>query len=176
MRGGVAMAWNNIVNLEHLEFEPDHTRANYKYDVAPAAFSRKMGAIKLGYNVSILPPGQFSAPYHYHLSEEEVFLVLEGKAILRQNGQFREIRKGDLIFFTTSMEGAHQIYNHSDAAFKFLALSTLDELDVCEYPDSKKINVRKLNKVFQGGTEVEYLKNEEDPSRYWPPEQLRRNN
>ena len=65
------------------------------------ALSSRMGAKKLGYNVSRLPPGQFSCPYHFHHSEEELF-TCSPKAAPRfseQAGQFREIEKGDLIFF-----------------------------------------------------------------------------
>jgi len=170
--GAYNMPWKNIVNLNNLEFESDYSRENYKYDVAPAAYSSKLGAKKLGFNVSALPPGQFSCPYHFHHSEEELFLVLDGKAMLRQANQFREVIKGDLIFFSTDPEGAHQFYNHTDRPFKYLALSTLDELDVCEYPDSKKINVRKLKKIYQAGSEVDYLKDEESPAQYWPKEHL----
>ena len=167
------MTWKNIFNLENLTFQHEHAVEHYKYDVAPAATSEAMGAKKLGYNVSSLPPGQFSCPYHFHHSEEELFLVLNGSAILRQGDEFREVFKGDLIFFTTSPEGAHQFYNHTQQPFTFLALSTKDPFDVCEYPDSKKIKVMKIQKVFQHGTEVEYLRDEADPARYWPIEQLK---
>jgi uncharacterized cupin superfamily protein len=166
------MTWKNIVNLKNLEFEPDHSMENYKYDFAPEVNAKEMGAQKLGYNVSRLLSGQFSCPYHFHYSEEELFLVLEGNAMLRQADQYREVMKGDLIFFSTNVEGAHQFYNHTDSPFVYLALSTLDSLDVCEYPDSKKINVRKLKKVFQAGAEVEYLKDEENPAQHWPKEFL----
>ena len=168
------MTWKNIINLENLTFRPEHEVENYKYDLAPSATAEAMGAKKLGYNVSRLPPGQFSCPYHFHHSEEELFLVLEGNAILRQAGQFKEVSKGDLIFFTTSPEGAHQFYNHTQFPFTYLALSTKDDFDVAEYPDSKKIKVMKIKKVFQNGAEVEYLRDETDPAQYWPQEQLKK--
>ena len=167
------MTWKNIVNLENLKFEPGDPKENYMYDVAPAASSLAIGAKKLGWNVSILRPGQFSCPYHFHYSEEELFIVLDGKAMLRQNNKFREVLKGDLIFFENSPEGAHQFYNHTDRPFKFLALSNCnDELEVAEYPDSKKVMVRKVRKLFETGTEVDYYKGEEDPAKYWPEEAL----
>lgn len=167
------MNWKNIVNLENLEFESDHSMENYKYDFAPGVSVKEMGARKLGYNVSRLLPGQFSCPYHFHHSEEELFLVLEGKARLRQANQYREVTKGDLIFFSTNIEGAHQFYNHTDKPFIYFGLSTIDPLDVCEYPDSKKINIRRLKKIFQAGTEVSYLKDEENPSKHWPSKEVR---
>ena len=167
------MTWGNIVNLENLEFEPDTSVGpNYQYALAPAALSSKMGAKKLGWNVSVIAGRQFSCPYHFHLLEEELFLVLEGKAILRQAGQYREVAKGDLIFFAASPKGVHQFYNHTDQPFKTLALSNLEPFDICEYPDSSKINVRKLKKIYQAGSEVTYLKDEENPARYWPDQHL----
>ena len=166
--------WKNIVNLENLDFEPDPSvPGNYEYQTAPKAFASAMGAKKLGWNVSVIPPGKFSAPYHFHHSEEELFLVLDGKAILRQGNQYREVIKGDLIFFGTTPEAAHQFYNHSDSPLRYLALSTLDSFDVCEYPDSKKINVRKIKKIFQEKTAVPYWTDEEDPEKYWPKKHLR---
>lgn len=164
------MNWNNIINLESLEFKTEEANANYKHDSAPLA--TKMGAKKLGFHAEILPPKKFSCPYHFHHSEEELFLVLDGKAILRQNDQFREVNRGDLIFFTNSPEGAHQFYNHTDQPFRFLALSTMDAFEVCEYPDSKKTYVNKLKKVFQFGHEVDYWHDESDPKKFWPKEHL----
>ncbi len=93
--------------------------------------------------------------------------------MLRQAGQFREVGKDDLIFFPNRPEGTHQFYNHTDEPFKFLALSTMDDFEICEYPDSKKINVTRIKKIFQGDSEVEYLKDEQDPRGYWPKEYLR---
>ena len=164
------MDWKNIINLDTLTFKTEATAPNYAGETA--ALGSKMGAKKLGFHAEILLPKQFSCPYHFHHSEEELFLVLEGKAMLRQANKFREVKKGELIFFTNSPEGAHQFYNHTDQPFKFLALSSCDDFEVCEYPDSKKINVSKLKKVFQGGAEVEYFKGEEDPKQYWPKEHL----
>ena len=164
------MDWKNIINLETLVYKTQPTAENYAGETA--ALASKMGAKKLGFHAEILLPKQFSCPYHFHHSEEELFLVLDGKAMLRQADNFREVKKGDLIFFTNSKEGAHQFYNHTDQQFRFLALSTHDDFEVCEYPDSKKINVTKVQKVFQGGTEVEYFRGEEDPRQFWPKEYL----
>ncbi|HUP56732.1 MAG TPA: cupin domain-containing protein [Bdellovibrionota bacterium] len=166
------MDWKNIVNLEKLEFVQEGKTRPYEYEVAPAALASALGAQKLGFNVSILPPGQFTCPYHFHHSEEELFLVLDGKCMLRQAGKFREVGKGDLIFFTTSPEGAHQFYNHTSEPCTLFAISTKDPLEVAEYPDSGKIMVGKLRKVFKAEDTVEYLRDEEDPSVYWPKEFL----
>jgi uncharacterized cupin superfamily protein len=159
--------WDNVVNLDALKLEKGESAAPYEYEYnRPAG---PMGAKKLGFNVATVPPGQYSCPYHFHHSEEELFLVLEGRARLRQNGQVREVGRGDLIFFPTGPQGAHQFHNHTGETFRILAISTRDELEVAEYPDSGKIMVGKLRKVFQRGTEVAYEKDEMDPGRFWPP-------
>lgn len=164
------MNWKNIINLESLTYKYEEKNQNYRAETAPLGVP--MGAKKLGFHAEILPPGAFSCPYHFHHSEEELFLVLEGEATLRQNNEFRRVTRGDLIFFPNSPEGAHQFYNHSDKPFRFLALSTMDHFEVCEYPDSKKINVSKVKKVFQGVSSVDYWHGEENPRSFWPKEYL----
>src|SRR5690606_10166378 len=41
------------------------------------------GAEQIGLNITIVPPRRQSAPFHYHLFEEEHFYVLRGRAVLR---------------------------------------------------------------------------------------------
>jgi uncharacterized cupin superfamily protein len=112
------MEWKNIVNIENLKLDPGPGIEPYLGDFKRPA--TEMGTKKLGFNVHTTPPGQFSCPYHFHHAEEELFLVLEGKAILRQTEKYREVTKGDLIYFCTGIEGAHQLYNHGDAELKIL--------------------------------------------------------
>ncbi len=159
------MSWKNVLNINKLEYED--WAGGDTYEAKYADISDLIGTEKLGFHLEILPPGKFTRPYHFHHSEEEVFLVIEGKAILRQNNQYREVKTGDLIHFQSGPEGAHQYYNHTDQGFKFLALSTKDDLDVAEYPDSQKVLFRKAKKTFQFEKEVPYLTDEETPQKFW---------
>ncbi len=127
-----------------------------------------MGAEKLGFHVEILEPKKFSCPYHFHHLEEELLIVFEGNAMLRQSNEFRELKPGDIVHFKPGPEAAHHIYNHTDKPFKFFALSIMDYSEVCEYPDSQKIMVAKIKKVFQRGKEVPYITGEESPEQNWP--------
>ena len=90
--------WSNITNLGELSFTDGSMSEIYKWKTTES-LSKKMGAENLGFHVEILAPGKFSCPYHFHHLEEELFLVLEGHAILRQDGRFRKVSTGDLIFF-----------------------------------------------------------------------------
>jgi uncharacterized cupin superfamily protein len=160
--------WKNIINLKTLKLDtgPGVQPYSGKFN-RPAG---EMGAKKLGFNVRTIPPGEFSCPYHFHQSEEELFLILEGKGTLRQANQFREISEGDLIFLQTGAPGAHQIYNHTSSELRLLAISNRDTNELVEYPDSRKIYDSKTKKLTQSGNEVDYWKDELDPGRFWPNE------
>lgn len=162
--------WPNVVNLDGLPLRPDVERPVYA--TAMAALASRMGARKLGFHLEELAPGAFSCPYHFHHGEEELFLVLGGTAMLRQAGRFREVGPGDLIFFPTGPEGAHQFHNHGTEPFRFLALSTMEALEVCEYPDSGKVMVSATRGVFVADRAVDYWLDEEDPARAWPADAL----
>lgn len=84
------------------------------------------------------------------------------------HGRYREVAKGDLIHCGLGSAGAHQFYNHGDVPCVFFALSNRDTLDICEYPDSSKILVKKLQRVMDKDGDAEYAKGEENPRRYWP--------
>lgn len=127
-------------------------------------------ASALAFSVTVLPPRCFSCPYHFHHAEEEVFVVLEGAATLRTADGFRQVKAGELMFFPTGPGGAHQLYNHTDAPCRILALSNRAAVDVGEFPDSEKISVRSLHVVFRASDAVEYMHGEEDPARSWPSE------
>jgi uncharacterized cupin superfamily protein len=52
------------------------------------------------------------------------------------------IKKGDVIAHPPGgPETAHQIVNTSKAELKYLAISTLEIPEICDYPDSKKFAV-----------------------------------
>lgn len=61
---------------------------------------------------------------------------------------------------------AHQIINTGPRELRYLALSTLSEVDVCEYPDSDKLLVIAgegdggLRKIFRSEVTVRYYDRE----------------
>ncbi len=98
-------------------------------------------------------------------------MILEGSASVRQDAEFFEAHKGDLIFFKTGV--THQFYNSTDKPMVFFALSNTSHNEVCDFPDSQKRTVREgsVRRIFQSGTEIaDYWKDEENPSVHWPRE------
>ncbi len=157
-----------VVNLnEDTKIKFDEKNHGKKYVTQSAEVSKLWDAKQLGFHIEILEAGAFSCPYHFHHLEEELFLVLEGKAMVRQDDEFFEVTKGDLILFKAMV--AHQFYNHTDSQFKFLALSNYDANETCEYPDSNKKWERQTKRLSQHDLMTEdYWKGEESPELKWP--------
>ena len=65
-----------------------------------------------------------------------MFVILEGEGTLRYDGETFAVKAGDVI--ASPVGKAHQIVNSSDAELRYLAISTMIEPDIAEYPDSAK--------------------------------------
>lgn len=155
-----------FVNLAEVEFTD--IEENGRYTSRRAQFSAGIGARKLGYNLTVLPPGMTQCPFHSHRAEEEMFLILDGEGELRFGDQRYRIRKHDVIACPTGgPEVAHQITNTGQSDLRYLALSNNEAVEVCEYPDSNKVGVfagepgtPRLRKLFRAETDVEYYDRE----------------
>jgi len=68
-----------------------------------------------------------------------MFFILDGSGELRYGDARHPIRAGDIIACPPGgPETAHQIINTGDAEMRYLAVSTMESPDICEYPDSGK--------------------------------------
>ncbi len=64
-----------------------------------AFLGRQSGAEQLGLSCWELPPGEAAYPYHFHLADEELIVVLEGRPSLRTPEGWRELERGEVIAF-----------------------------------------------------------------------------
>jgi uncharacterized cupin superfamily protein len=155
-----------FANLNEVEFTD--IEDNGYYTSKRAQFSAAIGARKLGYNLTELPPGKAQCPFHAHREEEEMFLILDGVGELRYGTQRFRIGKHDVIACPTGgPETAHQIINTGNTTLRYLSLSTVSTTEVCEYPDSNKVGVFAgepgspgLRKLFLGEATVDYYDRE----------------
>jgi uncharacterized cupin superfamily protein len=108
------------------------------YDTLCGGVSGGTAATKLGAGFDILAPGMRGCPYHFHYAQEEMFVVLEGEGTLRVAGENVPVRAGDLIFIPPGPDYPHQFVNTSAAPLKYLSISTQEQPEICEYPDSGK--------------------------------------
>ena len=155
-----------VMNLDDAVF--DDVEDNGRYTSRRASIGRHIGAQKLGYNLTVLPPGKVQCPFHCHHGEEEMFLILEGEGELRFGGQRFALRPRDVIACPPGgPDVAHQIINTGTTDLRYLALSTLVDVDACEYPDSGKVAIavgqrgkRTLHKVFRAEAVADYYDRE----------------
>lgn len=155
-----------FVNLAEVAFTD--IEQNGYHTSKRAQFSAGIGARKFGYNLTELPPGKAQCPFHSHRAEEEMFLILKGEGELRYGAERYAIRKHDVIACPTGDAGtAHQIINTGNSTMRYLSLSTMSTLEVCEYPDSNKTGVYAdaatasgLRKMFLSETTVDYYDRE----------------
>jgi uncharacterized cupin superfamily protein len=102
----------------------------------------RIGAQKLGYNITAVPPGKSAFPPHNHHANEEMFFVLQGSGELRIGGNTYPIRVGDIIACPAGgKEKAHQMINTGTEELRYLAVSTKLSPELVEYRNSGKFGV-----------------------------------
>jgi uncharacterized cupin superfamily protein len=132
--------------------------------------SRMKNGIKpsnLNFDLRLLNPGQFSAPYHFHRNAEELFMVVSGSMTLRSPEGLDIVTNGDIIFFEMGETGAHQFFNHGTEPCIYLDIRTFIGFDICEYPDSGKILIAPTFEIFKKETKAGYFEGEENILEKW---------
>lgn len=130
-----------ILNIKDLEFH-DVSHED-RFAARMGIIGSKIGAHKLGYNLTVLPPGKRAFPFHSHRVNEEMFFVLEGQGEVRIGENRHAIGPGDVIACPPGgPDTAHQIANTSDTdELRYLAVSTMLTPEIAEYPDSGKFAI-----------------------------------
>jgi uncharacterized cupin superfamily protein len=159
----------HIINIAEVELQPRPPQfapqgaAAQRFDVRVGQIARQIGAKKLGYNLTAVPPGKRAYPFHNHRLNEEMFYVLEGRGEVRIGAESFPIRAGDIIACPPGgPELAHQIVNTGAGELKDLAVSTMQYPEVCEYPDSGKIGVL--------SDSIRYVNRSDSQVGYWEGE------
>ncbi len=128
-----------LINLDELEFQ-SHEKGFFQAKFGE--IGKKIGAKKLGYNLTIVPPGKKAWPFHNHHVNEEMFLIVEGNGLLRFGDKEYPLRKHDVLAAPPGKRNvAHQIINTGNTDLTYLSLSTMERNEVCEYPDSNKVSI-----------------------------------
>ena len=126
-------------NIGEPEF--DELREADGFRARRARIGHHLGTERLGISLWEVEPGQRAYPYHFHLNEEELVVVLRGELELRTPEGTRELREGDVASFPVGEAGAHQLVNRGDTPARFLSMSTHGVPDIVLYPDSGKVGV-----------------------------------
>ena len=132
-----------------------------------------VGAEKLGAMLTIVEPGKIAFPFHVHHAIEEMFYIIEGNGEYRFGEETYPVKAGDLLSAPTGgPERAHQLVNTGDVTLKYLAFSTMDNVDIVEYPDSDKFlafasedgtpQTARMRHLGKQGSQVDYFDGEDD--------------
>lgn len=157
-----------IFKNENIEFKEDQKVIdNYRLFTAFPRLSTVAGSKNLFFDLRMLNPGQYSFPYHFHRHAEELMMIVSGTLTLRTNNELSILNKGDIVFFEMGEKGAHQFYNHSNEPCTYLDIRTLFGVDICEYPDSGKVNIIPTIEIFEKDSQVGYYKGEENIIQKW---------
>jgi uncharacterized cupin superfamily protein len=95
--------------------------------------------------------GKRAFPFHNHRVNEEMFFILEGSGSVRIGAETFPVRSGDVIACPPGgPETAHQIINTGTTELKYLAVSTQEMPEICDYPDSGKFLVTERQRNADG--------------------------
>ncbi len=135
----------NITDAEPLPSPPGMAPigdAATRYEARIARISGQMGAQKLGYNITVVPPGKRAFPPHNHRVNEEMFFVLEGTGEVKIGETVYPLRQGDIVALPPGgKETAHVVTNTGSVELRYLAVSTKISPEICEYPVTGKFGV-----------------------------------
>lgn len=134
-----------------------------------------LGMRELGAQYLVVPPGKSAFPFHSHRNNEELFIILEGEGTYRRGTESWTVRAGDVIAAVAGdASTAHQLTNTGRGDLRYFAISTRNDPDICEYPDSGKFMVASGIPPGAGMTAAEFvLRGREKPLLdYWDGEDI----
>jgi uncharacterized cupin superfamily protein len=78
-----------VPNINEPRF--DEPREEPGFRAQRARLGRQAGCERLGLSLWELPAGEAAYPYHHHLAEEELIVVLQGRPSLRTAAGWRDL-------------------------------------------------------------------------------------
>ncbi len=129
------------------------------YDIAERNLGKAVGSVRSGLRHDVLAPGSRSCPPHWHTSEEELFVILDGDGVAVLDEERLAIRAGSVLVRPPNSRVAHSLIA-GDGGLTYLAYGTRVPHDVCFYPRSGKANIGGVTFRLEP---VDYWDGEEEP-------------
>jgi len=131
------MTQNPVIRLDDLTLSPQIHGT--RFHAAMAAIAAPLGATHLGARLVEVPPGKAAWPFHSHHANDEMFVILSGTGELRFGSETHMVAAGMVAVCPAGgAETAHQMIATGDEPLRYIAISTMREPDVMEYPDSNR--------------------------------------
>ena len=93
------------------------------------------GLTQLGAHLETLMPGAVSSDRHWHEEEDELLYMLEGQAVVVEEGSEETLRPGDAAVWAKGTPNAHQVVNRSDRPCTYLIIGARVAKGAIHYPD-----------------------------------------
>lgn len=154
--------FNPVARLASLPLEHGTSRGDFA-----GSFHRigeRLALSKLGASYLEVPPGKTACPCHVHHAVDEMFVILAGEGEYRFGDRCHAVAAGDVLGAPLGqLDYAHKLTNTGTTTLKYLAISSVADADVCEYPDSGK---------FAAGSEIgfHFIGRAEETRNYWEGE------
>ncbi|MEO1422253.1 MAG: cupin domain-containing protein [Pseudomonadota bacterium] len=158
-----------VLNIHDANGFPMAPEGATKIGATIAPIGRALGMTGLGCMYVQVEPGKRAFPFHNHLGNDEMFVILEGTGTYRFGEGEHPVKAGDVCAAPRGGPNtAHQIINTGGIPLKYMGISTSNDPDVCEYPDSGKFSAiaiapgqdffsAHLNYVGRRDTAVDYF-------------------
>lgn len=99
------------------------------------------GLTQFGVHIETLPPGSRSSFRHWHETEDEMVLVLDGEVVLVEETETL-LRAGDAACWPAGDPVGHCLENRSGRDARYLVVGTRAARDIIHYPDDDLIAVK----------------------------------
>ncbi len=136
-----------IVNIGDMPWTAWTTADGVGADVRDPA--RKLGSIQCGLRLYRIAPGMQSTRMHRHLLQEEMFVILSGRGVLRHGDRRVEVKAGDFILYAAGDPEAHAFVNTGVEPLEYLATGNRVAHEVCEYPEDGTVYVEAIDKTLR---------------------------
>ena len=162
----------SLSNLDAFPLAPEG--GSEKFGAEVSSFGADIGLTGLGAMQVTVQPGKRAFPFHNHLGNDEMFVILEGEGSFRFGEETHEVKAGDVCGAPKGgPDTAHQLINTGTAVLRYLGISTMNDPEVAEYPDSGKFGAFAVapGKGFMSA-HLKFIGKREDGRDYWEGEDL----
>ena len=157
------------VNVDELQWEVSQLSPSGKFARSGKKLSKALGrdprssALEKRHpfdvEITRVPPGAASCPYHAHSAQWEFYHVISGTGIVRHSDGKESIRSGDAFLFKPSE--AHQIINDGTEDLIIYVIADNPIGETCYYPDSRKWAVKSPEYRIMRSGSLDYFDGEE---------------
>lgn len=151
---------------------PEQPSERFAAEVSP--IGQPLGLTQLGAMHVRLEPGKRAFPFHNHLANDEMFVILEGEGSYRFGAEAFPVRAGDVCAAPRGgPDTAHQLVNTGTGVLRYIGISSMNDPDVIEQPDSGKFGVVAIRPgpdFFRA--HLRFIGRREDSGDYWAGETL----